>query len=576
MKYKFLLSLFFLFGFIGISSAHLMSDQGTNVILSNGTLLNYGNLTILLYVDSSGGIPLFNTTIQNAIVNGSWNLMINPTLEYGISYWKDYEINGEDLDFDGNERLEFQSPLGYINNFSFINLSMINFCPAGSAIRLVYSNGSVECQNTSGNLSVDLSNYALKNQSETFNGNITTLDRGFFGFLGSLANRIGKLFVNDIDASGNIVTSENVSADYFIGDGSLLANLPAGAESDPLWSGNSTSVLYIANLPLENRTISHISNITGFSFNYNQTDSAVVYINSQGFLTSSSANATYLMITDLPLENRTRVHCSNITGAVSNLCTITSSSSVNLFDQVLNTSSNVTFANITITDNSAFAGNVSASTGFFSFIGNVLNRITKIFAVDLDLSNNLSASGNISSKFYLGSLNYSTFPTTTCSGSDKVIGVNFSGGVVCGTDQTGSGTSLPVKHISILAGAVTDTNPPATERIVGNSQYLACTNVTGYSSFRYGFARSATSGATNAIVYMKYIVAPATSITGSSYTNLSSSGNQLLSYTAANRAAISDSFSMASNLGDICIGAFQVGGDGVLDPQWRNIWIELN
>ncbi len=576
MKHNFLLSLFFLFGFIGISSAHLISDQGTNVILSNGTLLNYGNLTILLYAEQTGGNPLFNTTIQNAIVNGSWNLMINPILEYGINYWKDYEINGEDLDFDGNERLEFQSPLGYINNFSFINLSLINSCSSGSAIRLVYSNGSVECQSVSGNLSIDLSNYALKNQSETFSGNITTLDRGFFGFLGSLVNRIGKIFVNEIDASGNIATSENVSADYFIGDGSLITNLPsAGSESDPLWSANSTSVLYIANLPLENRTISHISNITGFSFNYNQTSSSISYVNAQGFLTSSMVNATYLMITDLPLENRTKVHCSNVTGAVSNLCTITNGGSVNLFNQNLNTTSNVTFANITIADNSVFGGNVSASSGFFSFIGDALNRITKIFAVDLDLSNNLSASGNISSKFYFGSLNYSTFPTTACSGTDKVIGMNFSGGVVCGTDQTGSGTSLPVKHISVLAGAITDTNAPITERIVGNSQYLACTNATGYQNFRYGFARSATAGGTNAIVYMKYIAAPAMVITGSSYTNLSSSAQNMI-YTTPNFANVSTKYTMNNNLGDICIGAFQVGGDGVLDPQWRNIWLELS
>ncbi len=783
MKYNSLIGLLFLIGFIGVSSAHLISDQGTNVVISNGSLLNLGNLTILLYTDSSAGNLIFNTTIQNAIVNGSWNLMINPILEYGISYWKDYEINGEDLDFDGNERIEFQSPLGYINNFSFVNLSLINSCSVGSAIRLVYSNGSVVCQSSSGgNGSTDLTNYALKNQSETFTGNITTLDRGFFGFLGSLASRIGKIFVNEIDASGNIVTSENVTADYFFGDGSLLTNLPAGtesdpifvaenstlwnainlklsqtdqryndtalvismnttsnimslgfynstqinslisgvgnssfnqsftdlkyysisnpsgfinstqagvyndtalilttnsslwnyinsnqgswisnynltysallgqqcstgyivngtlsngtftciqntlSESDPLWSANSTSVLYIANLPLENRTISHISNITGFSFNYNQTSPAISYVTSQGFLTSSVANATYLMITDLPLENRTRIHCSNITGAVSNLCTLTSGGSVNLFDQVLNTTSNVTFesvnatreiyvsniavkqwlynqtqspyfynqtgnfnynqtqaspfiynhTNVLINNNLTIGNNnLSASTGFFGFLGSLASRVTKIFAVDLDISNNLTASGNISSTFYIGSLNYSAFPTTVCSGTDKVVGVNSSGGVTCGNDQTSSSGNLPVKYISVLAAAVTDTNAPATERIVGNSQYLACTNATGYRNFRYGFARSATAGATNALVYMKYIAPPTTTIAGTSYTNLSSSMQNMI-YTTANLVNVSATYSMSSNLGDVCLGAFQVGGDGVLDPQWRNIWVELS
>ena len=49
-------------------------------------------------------------------MSSSWNVIINPNLEYGQIYWKDYSINGEDLDFDGSERLEFQSSSGLINN----------------------------------------------------------------------------------------------------------------------------------------------------------------------------------------------------------------------------------------------------------------------------------------------------------------------------------------------------------------------------------------------------------------------------------------------------------------------------
>ncbi|MCR4326949.1 MAG: hypothetical protein NUV46_00005, partial [Nanoarchaeota archaeon] len=68
----------------------------------------------------------------------------------------------------------------------------------------------------------DLSDYALKNQSETFAGNITTLETGFFGWLGSLTSRITKLWVEDIDASGNVTASQ------FIGDGSLLTGISGG------------------------------------------------------------------------------------------------------------------------------------------------------------------------------------------------------------------------------------------------------------------------------------------------------------------------------------------------------------
>jgi len=74
-------------------------------------------------------------------------------------------------------------------------------------------------------------------------GNIAADGTGFFSYLGNLADRITGLFVQDIDATGNIETSENVSAKHFKGDGSLLTNLPSlGAETDPQWSANFTNM----------------------------------------------------------------------------------------------------------------------------------------------------------------------------------------------------------------------------------------------------------------------------------------------------------------------------------------------
>ena len=69
-------------------------------------------------------------------------------------------------------------------------------------------------------------------------GNFSTSNYGFFGWLGSLLNRITKLWVGEINATGNIVTSENMTASYFFGDGSQLTGIAGG-----LWtnsSGNAT------------------------------------------------------------------------------------------------------------------------------------------------------------------------------------------------------------------------------------------------------------------------------------------------------------------------------------------------
>ncbi len=73
-----------------VSAAVLLSDQGTDVKnIATGNVLTSGNLTIKIYDSSVGGTLVYNNSFLNAIINGSWNVMINPDLEFGKHYWKD-------------------------------------------------------------------------------------------------------------------------------------------------------------------------------------------------------------------------------------------------------------------------------------------------------------------------------------------------------------------------------------------------------------------------------------------------------------------------------------------------------
>ena len=103
-----------------------LSCQGTSVTnKTTGMPLGSGDLVVQIYESKTGGSPIYTETFIGAIKNGSWNVMLgenssNPlTLEYGKKYYKEYIINGEDVDFTNLtghtvERQFFYAPLGAI------------------------------------------------------------------------------------------------------------------------------------------------------------------------------------------------------------------------------------------------------------------------------------------------------------------------------------------------------------------------------------------------------------------------------------------------------------------------------
>jgi len=306
MKNRIFLLIFVFIFFQSFASAFLVSDQGTDVKeIATGNLTALANLSISIYDASTGGNLIFEENFTNGIANGSWNVMIDPDLDYGISYWKDYKINDEDLDFDGNERLEFQSAVGKINNISFVNLSLIDSCPAGSSIRLVYENGSVECETDDSSGTPDLTDYALKNQSETFEGNITTSQTGFFGWIGSLISRINGLFVQDIDfngtisGSGNITTTGNVTADYFMGNGSLLTGISTSSYDDAWINGTIYNTTDVDEINTSMKNYVDWVNTT----NTGGTDTDTFVANYSQFLENNESLTNYIESNNISIEN---------------------------------------------------------------------------------------------------------------------------------------------------------------------------------------------------------------------------------------------------------------------------------
>ena len=89
---------------------------------------------------------------------------------------------------------------------------------------------------------ITLSGVEINQNLNLGNYNVSTTGTGFFGFLGSLVNRISKLFVIDINATGNIKTTGNVTAINFFGSGKYLTDINASAVN--YWTKTGNNLYY--------------------------------------------------------------------------------------------------------------------------------------------------------------------------------------------------------------------------------------------------------------------------------------------------------------------------------------------
>jgi hypothetical protein len=210
MKFKlfFVVSVLIIFLILSVSATAVvsLSNHGTNVkTIATGELLESGNLSISIWDSLNGGNLIYNETFLGVIINGSWSVMLgenssNPLLlEYGEIYYYDYQVQGSDIDFttyNGStvDRQFFYSPLGDI-------------------------------------------------QGEDINSstNLTLGEKITFALGGIIDNIVNGWF----RITGNLNVTGNVSADYFIGDGSQLTGVSGGGlvSSINLTSGTHTAAI---------------------------------------------------------------------------------------------------------------------------------------------------------------------------------------------------------------------------------------------------------------------------------------------------------------------------------------------
>ena len=131
MKSKLVFAFLILIPLISAALPVALYDQGIGVKLkSTGQLLSSGQIVVEIYDALTGGNLIYSETFSNGIVNGNWNLLLggNPSnplyLEYGKKYYRDYTINGANLDFTDYSgatvpRQIFYSPLGSVSSDFF-------------------------------------------------------------------------------------------------------------------------------------------------------------------------------------------------------------------------------------------------------------------------------------------------------------------------------------------------------------------------------------------------------------------------------------------------------------------------
>ena len=422
----------------GVANVFAITTVGANV---SGNLGVTGNVSANYYLGNGAFLTGVITSVAN-INNGTSNVRIDTS---GGNIYANVggsanvvEISSNALTVNGN----IESVNGY-------------FVGNGVFLTGVVASSS----NSTGVTNI---NYGLSNvRIDTPGGNISAN-------VGSSANVL-VLTTNGANITGNLAVTGNVSASYFIGNGSQLTGLVLGSSSN-IANGTSNVNIPTANGNV-NTTVGGTANVfvvTAGGANVlgnlavTDTVSAALFI--------GNANASSLTSGTVPGGRLTGTYAIDISGHANTANTVTDASQPNI-------TSVGTLNSLTVT------GNITATTGNISG-GNLLTTgivqaTANITGGNLVTAGQVVATGNVIGNYFIGNGAFLTGIDTTLisNGTSNVKIVSANGNATVNIDGTGNvavfaNTGVYVTGLANVTGNVNAGN-------INTTQVVATANVSG-------------------------------------------------------------------------------------------------
>ena len=444
-----------------------VADGSTSYLIFNQSTLSFNE-------------SFLNDTIDDRAVAGAneTNRLQNITTygcgadTYAVSFHSNATINCTTVPFNFNQsNIEFnfnQSNIEFNFNQSIANetnrfQNLTNFdCASGSVVIGIFSNGTVNCVVDGGGGNI-------------FDQDLNTTNNVLFANITSLGN----LTVGDITISNNQISSSTGTVSFnndnirTFGTGNYLGSfggiMRLQRDDSSIVAGNNLGNLFFAGAdPVEDNLGASIRALATEEWNASQfgtelelrtvetgttTITTRLIIRSDGsfdFVDNNLTTTGPLRVADTYITGginlSSYLSCTALeTDANGNLLCGSDASGGNIFDQVLNITSNVTFANITSTGNLLVVGNITGNDrviarffdGLFSWIVNVsstpyltFNESTLSFdEVKLNATISDLATGSANETNRLQNIT-----TYDCPSQEFVIGFFNNGTVICSSD----------------------------------------------------------------------------------------------------------------------------------------------